>query len=143
MLVQGNPVMKGGWTRGGLLSNELVFRENEFDYEICPTTYEIKFASLSKQQHLSFKHGQGCAIIQALSWHVQESLLFQWQVKQPQESGWVECAEPGGVGGWGWWLAGWHPWSGKSSGCWTCMVGSEGEIVKLSWEWVSFPSHCK
>lgn len=73
------------------------------------TTYEIKFASLRKQQHLSFKHGQGCAIIQALSWHVQESLLFQWQVKQPQESGWVERAEPGGVGGWGWWLAGWHP----------------------------------
>lgn len=84
------------------MSNELVFWENEFDYEICRTTYEIKFSSISKQQHLSFKHGQGCAIIQTLGWHV--SLLFQWQVKQPQESGWVECAEPGGVGGWagGW-----------------------------------------
>lgn len=90
---------RGGWTRGGLLSNELMFWENEFDYETRPTTYEIKFASISKQQHLSFKHGQGCAIIQTLGWHMQVSLLFPWQVKQPQESGWVE---PGGVGGWGW-----------------------------------------
>lgn len=81
------------------MSNELMFWENEFDYETHPTTYEIKFASISKQQHLSFKHGQGCAIIQTPGWHMQVSLLFPWQVKQPQESGWVE---PGGVGGWGW-----------------------------------------
>lgn len=39
------------WTQRGLLSNELVFWEKEFDYRICPITYEIKFASVSEQQH--------------------------------------------------------------------------------------------
>lgn len=37
---------RGGWTRRGVLSNELVFWENEFDYKICHTAYEIKFASI-------------------------------------------------------------------------------------------------
>lgn len=42
---------RDGWTQRGLLSNELVFWEKEFDYGICPITYEIKFASVSEQQH--------------------------------------------------------------------------------------------
>lgn len=40
-------------------------------------------------------------------------------------------------------MAEWHPWGEKRLGCWTHMVGGEGGVVKLSWEWVSFPSLCK
>lgn len=102
---------------GGLLSSELVFWENELDYKIYPTTYKIKFASISKQQHLSIKHGQGCAITRTLGWHMQVS-LFQWQVKQPQESGWVEPAEPGAAG-----------WQGGTDG-----VGRARAVGLARWE---------